>query len=208
MAEVIPVINVATWPEVVEKIKLVEPYAKWVKIDVADGTFTPNSLWHNPQDLVGFETPLKIELHLMLSEIDRRIDEWFLANVHRIVFHLEAARDPHLVVEKIKNSGKEVGVGILAETPWEATRPFWGKADTFLFLAVSPGFAGQKMHPGTVEKVRGLREACPECIIEVDGGVNTETAKKAVEAGASILTAASAIFEERDIKSAIENLKP
>lgn len=205
--EIIPAINADNFEQVKLKLGLIQPHADWAHIDIADGTFTPNTLWHDSKDLLGFGTSLKLELHLMLSDIDTRIDDWVLPNVSRIVFHLEAAHDPQFVLSRIKSAGLEAGLGINIGTSWEKTRMFWDKADTILFLSVNPGKAGQIMDSGTVGKVSGLHNACSKCRIAVDGGVNKDNAKNLKEAGASILAAASAIFGTDNIKDSIDELK-
>lgn len=205
--EIIPAINAESFNEVKRQIELVRPYSEWVHLDIADGTFTQNTLWHDPKDLLGFESGIKLELHLMLSDIDTRIDDWIMSGVSRIIFHMEASHDPQFVLSRIKSAGLAAGLGINITTPWEKTRPFWGASDTILFLAVNPGKAGQVMDPGTAGKISGLRNACQQCYIEVDGGVNKDNAQELKEAGANILASASAIFGAPDIKKAIEELK-
>ncbi len=205
--EIIPAINAEDFDGVKRQIELVRPFAKWVHLDIADGTFTPNVLWHDSKDLLGFETNLKLELHLMLSDIDTRIDDWIMAGVSRIIFHLEASRDPQFVLSRIKSADIKSSVGILIDTPWGKTKPFWGACDTILLLAVNPGKAGQAMDSGTPDKAAELHAACPKCQIEIDGGVNQDNAKILKESGASILAAASAIFGQSDIKKAIEELE-
>lgn len=222
MVEVIPAINDELFEEIRRKIKLVEPHAegaghsaegpdnggiKWAHIDVADGTFTPNAIWHNAPDLLLLETPLLIEVHLMIADMDTRFGDWLLPNVRRIIFHAEAAHDPQIVVEKIHEAGKEAGVAILPETEWETLLPFCGKADLVQTLAVPPGRAGQEFRPEILEKISSLRARHRNCIIEVDGGINLETGKKCVEAGANILVAANYIFNSSDIGKAIGDLK-
>lgn len=205
--EIIPAINAEDFEEVKRRVKLVEPYVKWVHIDVADGTFTPNTIWHNSQDLVGFETKLLIEVHLMIADMDKRWEEWILPAVSRMIFHLEASHDPDFVLKRIKENKKEVGVAARPETDWKKLEPFCKKADLVQTLAVPPGIAGQKFRPEILEKIRHLRLAHPDCIIEVDGGINLEVGKKCVEAGANILASANYIFLSADIKRAIKDLK-
>jgi len=207
MAEIIPAINVETFEDIRGRIKKIETLTEWVHIDVADGTLTPNTIWHNASDLLGIATPLKIEVHLMLGDIDARYQEWLLPNVARLVVHLEASKDSSSLIDKIKEAGKEVVIGIMPETHWEKTKPFWGEADGILLLSVPPGYAGQKMHDNTIEKIKGLHEACPSCILEVDGGVHADTIKNLMEAGASRFAAASAIWKEENIENAIGKLK-
>ncbi len=214
MIEIIPAINTDNFEEIRRKIKLVEPYfpppGGWVQLDVADGTFTKNTIWHNPKDLIGFETTLNIEVHLMINDIERCVDDWLIPEVKRIIFHLETSKDPDLVIKKIRDAGKEAGIAKGPDTSWTQLAHFRGKVNFFQILAVYPGLAGQELLEKTYEHIRQLRKFCELCIIEVDGGVNKENAKKLIEAGADILVAASAIFSAKgggDIKKNIEELK-
>lgn len=212
MAELIPAINADDFEEVKRRVRLVEPFSqkfgiKYIHIDVADGTFTKNTIWHDPKDLVGFETIFDLEVHLMIADIDRRIDDWLFEPARRVIFHLEAARDPELAIQKCVAQGKEVGLALNPETSWIKTRPYWDMINLIQILGVTPGLAGQKMQSEIADKIRALRRACAECIIEVDGGVTAENAKGLVDAGANYIVAASAIFGAFDIKEAISNLK-
>lgn len=204
---VIPAINAASFEEVLRNIKLVEPYSAWVHLDIADGTFTKNTLWHNAKDLIGLGTTLKIEVHLMVKDIDVRIAEWLEAPVDRIIFHLEAGHDPIFVVQRCRKAGKQVGLAIVPDTSWIQLQPYWNMVDVVQVLGVHPGLAGQTIQPETYEKIAHIRASCPSCIIEVDGGMNVDTARRAVFNGADIVVAASAIFGSKDVEKAIEELK-
>ena len=212
MVKIIPAANENSFEEVAQKIRLVEEFAgefglDEMQIDVSDGTFTPTTVWHEPKDLVGFETALKLDFHLMIIDMDRRINDWLIKPVKKITFHLEAAHDPALVLEKIKESGREAGIAINPETPVESLKPFFGKANSFLILGVNPGASGQDILAGTAEKVRVLRNACGGCIIGIDGGVALENVRILIDAGANYIVAASAIFKTEDIKKAILDLQ-
>jgi len=230
MTEIIPSINVKTFEEVEERIARVEPYVKWCHLDVTDGIFSSHETWRNPKDLLGLETNLNIEVHLMVSNPDEVIDDWLTPQVHpvrspmpsasadasrrltsngvkRIIVHAEAVKDFNLILEKCRDRGIEFGIAVNPETPIEAFGPYIGKADIFLFLAVKPGPSGQAMHPNTAGKITSFRKSCAECIIEVDGGVNPETAKKVIETGANFLVSGNYIFGSSNIESAIESLK-
>lgn len=207
MPEIIPAINTEDFEEVKRCVKLVEPYAKWVHLDVADGTFTPNTIWHNAPDLLELETNLLVEVHLMIADMDTRWQEWVLPKVRRVIFHLEAAHNPELVLNKIKENNKEVGVAARPETDWKKLEPFCEKADLVQTLAVPPGRAGQGFRLETLDKIKHLRKRHPKCIIEVDGGINLEMGKQCVEAGANIIAAASFIFSNKNVEEAIEELK-
>lgn len=213
--QVIPAINADSFEEVKKRIKTVEPYVEWIQLDVADGTFTKNTIWHNASDLLSLKTPLKIEVHLMIDKIEERVDEWLLAPVKRVIFHLETSIEPHFVIEKCRKAGKEVGMAIGPDIPWTQLMPFCpstslgasGKVDLFQILAVYPGLAGQKFQEECLRKIEYLRKNCPAALIEVDGGINKEVAKKVAEAGADIVNAANYIFGAEDIKKAIEELR-
>lgn len=216
--EIIPAINAETFAEVQEKIRMVEPYAegpdnggiKWVHIDVADGTFTDISLWHNSKDLLMLQTPLFVEVHLMLANIDARIEEWLRPIVRRIIFHREASQNPDSVIDACRASDIQVGISIRPDSAVEIVLPYIKKVDLVQTLAVLPGSSGQQFRSETLEKIATLHSVCPACPIEVDGGVNNVIAHQVVEAGASLLVAGSAIFSgggEHDIKSAIEDLQ-
>jgi ribulose-phosphate 3-epimerase len=214
MIEIIPAVNAETFEEVKKRLKMVEPFVEWAQLDVADGTFTKNTTWHEASDLLSLETPLKIEAHLMINDIEERVENWLIAPVKRIIFHLEAARDPDFVIEKCrayrqagKKAGKEVGIAIGPDTPWTQLVPYLDKVDLIQILGVYPGLAGQKFQEECFDKIMHLRKECPKCIIEVDGGMEKMTAKKAIEAGANIINAATAIFGAKDIKKAIEELE-
>jgi len=212
--DLIPAINVDDFEEVEKRIKTVEPFvnpaaggAGWVQLDIADGTFTKNTTWHSSEDLVGLETTLKIEAHLMIADIEDRIENWLIAPIQRIIFHLETAKDPDFVIEKCREAKKEVGIAIGPDTAWTQLVPYFQKVDLIQILGVYPGLAGQKFQEECFDKIMHLRKECPKCIIEVDGGMDKETAKKVVDAGANIIIAASAIFDSKDIKEAIKELK-
>lgn len=207
MIEIIPSINERLFGDVEKKIRLVEPYVRWLHLDVADGTFTANTLWHDPEDLLFLRTPLYIEVHLMIADMDLRFPDWILPQVNRVIFHLEAAHDPALVIKKIKEGGKKVGLAIRSETSWQIAEPFAPYVDLIQTLAVSPGEAGQEFKSEILDKVSHLRVRHPEVIIEVDGGIDRETGRKCAEAGANILVSANYIFNAPDIKKAIEELK-
>ncbi|MEK7085219.1 MAG: ribulose-phosphate 3-epimerase [Patescibacteria group bacterium] len=206
MVEIIPSINEEIFEEISRKIRLVEPYVKWAHIDVSDGTFTGHSSWHNPEALLAFETKLNLEIHLMIADMDTHYGDWILPNVSRVIFHIEAARDPHFVIEKIHTAGKEAGAAIRPETEWQKLEPFCAAADMVQLLAVPPGRAGQEFRPETVEKVANIRRLHPGCIIEVDGGINPDTGRRCVAAGANILVSANYVFNSPDIGGAIQEL--
>lgn len=205
--EIIPAINAETFAEVQEKIRMVEPYVSWVHIDVADGTFTDISRWHNSKDLLMLQTPLFVEVHLMLANMDARIEEWLRPIVKRVIFHREASQNPDSIIDACRALDIQVGLAIRPDSAVEIVLPYLKKVDLVQTLAVMPGPSGQLFQPETLQKITALRSACSTCAIEVDGGLNNVIARQVVEAGASLLVAGSAIFNSSDIQHAIEELR-
>ena len=207
MVEVIPAINAQTWDEVVRKIRLVEPYVEWVHIDVADGTFTPNTLWHQPLDLVGLETKCNVEIHLMEDRPEERVEAWLLAPVKRIIVHYEVTHDLDFILGECRREDIQVGLSVNSHTSWVHLKPFVGKADLLQILAVHAGKAGQEFERHNLSKIKHLRAFAPQAIIEVDGGVTPEIADECVAASASVLVSANYIFDHPSPKMAIKELQ-
>ncbi|MDP2668916.1 MAG: hypothetical protein Q8P07_03735 [bacterium] len=206
--EVIPSINVLDFKELKSQIKKVEPYAKWAHIDVSDGVFTKHVSWHEPKDLVGFKPKLKLEVHLMIDKPEESIAEWLIKpSVWRVIFHHEATKNHRLLIDKIHESGKEAGLAIRPETPWLKLFPYLDKVELFLLLAVSPGPSGQEFNELILEKIGHIRHVAKNAIIEIDGGVNKAVARRCIAEGANILVAGSYLFNAKNIKKAIEELR-
>ena len=206
MVEIIPSINVSDFDELKKRIKKVEPYFKWAHLDVSDGVFTKHVSWHDPKDLVGLKTKLKLEVHLMIDRPERTIEEWLIKPVSRVIFHQEATKDHRLLIDKIHEAKKEAGMAIKPDTPWLKLFPYIKKVDMFQLLAVSPGPSGQEFSEEILHKLGHIRHVCPECIIEVDGGVNKRVAARCIKEGADLLVAGKAIFESENIKKTIKEL--
>ncbi len=207
MAEVIPSINVRTFEEVKERIRLVEPHVNWCHLDVTDGIFSKHLTWHDPRDFLNFETSLKVEVHLMAEGPEKIIDQWLVKPVKRLIFHIEAMKDPEFIIKKCHDAGVEVGFAVNPETFWGKFRPWLRKVDIYQTLAVHPGPSGQDVDwPEILDKVIHIRKVCPECIIEVDGGINLQSARKAAESGANLLVAGNYIFSHQSIETAIKEL--
>ncbi len=205
---IIPAINAQTFDEVQKKIKLIEPYVSWVHLDIADGTFTKNTLWHNLLEFSMLETELNIELHFMMDRIEERIDHWLNIMVKKVIFHIDASKDPGFVIDRCHKNKTEVGIAISSDESIAKAMAFKDKIDFFQILGVKPGLPGQKMDENTFDRIREVRKFCPSCIIEVDGGMNKETIPKAISAGANIIVSASAIFDSgKSVEEAIEGLK-
>ena len=207
MAKIIPAVNAETFFELEGKIEKIRMSSGVIHIDVADGTYTPNVLWHDSGDLNKINFQTELEIHLMVTDVDKKIDAWLVSPVKKIIFHLETSNDPKALIEKIKKKGIQAGVAIKPGISWTEIAHYKGLADYFLFLLVSPGRAGQEMSDKGLEEIRAMRAFCDSCIIEVDGGMNKTTIPSAIKAGANIIVSASAVFDSGSPAQALKELR-
>lgn len=205
--EIIPSINVSDFKELKKQLKLVEPLAHWAHIDVSDGIFTKHISWHDSKDLIELKTKLKLEVHLMVENPEKTIDEWLLKSVNRVIFHQEATKSHQFLIDKIHEAKKEVGIAIRPETPWLKLFPYLDKADILQLLAVNPGPSGQEFNDEILHKLGHIRQVAPRAIIEIDGGVNKSVARRCIAEGVNLLVAGSYLFNAKNIKKAIEELR-
>lgn len=211
--EIIPVVIDKTFSAVDRKIRLVESYAKWIQVDVADGVFVPSATWNNPEELNAHNFAAHLEAHLMITEPEKHIKQWLDTGVKRIIVHIEAlrghdkSRQIMSMADAAHRAGAEFGLAINLETSFTSFGDhFLSYLDLILVMAVPTGFGGQKFNEEALAKIRSLRQAFPHVKLEVDGGINPETGKKCVEAGADILAAGSYIFNSLNIEAAIKEL--
>lgn len=174
-----------------------------VHVDVMDGHFVPN-ITIGPvvvRSLRG-ATRLPLECHLMIEDPDRYAPEFAAAGADTITVHPEGARHLHRTIHKIKELGKRVGVALNPATSEAVIEEVLADVDLVLVMTVNPGFGGQKFIESTLPKLRRLRDLLdsvnPTCEIEVDGGIDAETAPRVVSAGARVLVAGSAVFGAKD----------
>ena len=206
MVEIIASINAITFEEIKERIKKIEAYVSWCHLDVTDGIFSKHITWNNPTDLALLDTKLNVEVHLMVEEPEKKIDQWLINPIKRVIVHLEVSKDIDFVIDRCKQADIECGLAICPDTSWDLFIPWAQKINFIEILAVNPGPSGQIMNAEIVDKIVHLRKSFPSCIIEVDGGITPETARTARKAGANILVSAAYIFSHADIPKAIQDL--
>ena len=213
MLDVIPAINCPLGDVacVEEKMKIVEPFAARVHLDVADGKFTFNKTWGDPKQFSIFNSQfpkIEWEIHLMAEEPEQILPAWIGTGAKRVNVHIETfdAASAARMVGAAKTAGVEMMFSMNPETPAESMRQYFKLCSAFQVLAVRPGLAGQKFLPLVLYKVEFLRREVPDATIEVDGGINPETARLSREAGADIVVAASYIFDSVDPAAAYKAL--
>ncbi len=226
--QIIPAINCSDFECVKEKLKeamnFFLPADGWVQIDIADGKFTSHKTWNNPKDLLDVKSQLSdvnLEIHLMVENPQEVIDDWIEAGAKRIFIHYEALvevgrKNPdtnasdilNFILEKGRTANIEIGLVISPLTSIEEIVPYFNEVKHIQILAVDPGLAGQKFQTSILDKIRFLKgNGFADNIVEVDGGINLETAKLCKEAGADILASASYIWNNENPKTAFEKLR-
>ncbi len=188
------------------EIASIEPFADLIHLDVMDYHFVPN-LTFGPPVIKFIKTRLPMDCHLMVENPELYLDDLAAAGVASVTVHVEACRHLHRVVSKIKELGMKAAVAVNPGTSVESLSAILPLLDMVLVMSVNPGFGGQKFIALAVEKIKWLKQKSPRLLVEVDGGINAETAKICRQAGADILVAGSYIFGATDRKRAIASLR-
>ena len=186
--------------------------ADWVHLDIMDGSFVPN-ITFGPAMVKALrpKSDLPFDVHLMVARPQEWLRPFADAGADIITFHAEAETHIHRALQAAHALGMKAGVALNPATPPEQLRYVLEDCDLVLLMSVNPGFGGQKFIPATLPKIRRLkeliREIRPDCLIEIDGGVNAQTAPLCADAGADVLVAGNAVFGAPDRAAAIRSLR-
>ncbi len=208
-----PSILSADFAHIGEEIKRMEKAgADWIHCDVMDGIFVPN-ITFGPKMIKDIRklTDLVLDVHLMITEPIRYVEQFVTAGADYVTIHVEATDKVDETLDKIKKLGCKCGAVISPQTPVDALKSFISKCDLALVMSVHPGFGGQKFIESSLSKVKELRDMIdrinPNCILEIDGGITEENIGDVKRAGVEAIVAGSAIFGSADPAATIKRMR-
>lgn len=215
MAKIAPSILSADFANLERDVRDIEKNgADWVHVDVMDGLFVPNITIGIPVvRALRPVTKLPLDVHLMIDRPVRYVEDFVRAGADLVTIHIEADQPQNTLeaLEKIHALGCKAGIVLKPGTPAEAAIPYLKKSDLVLVMTVEPGFGGQKFMEEQMEKIRTLRkhldDSNPDCLIEVDGGVDSRTCGICKQAGANVLVAGSAYFKATDRAAFVKTIQ-
>lgn len=197
-----------------EEVRAVEAAgADWIHVDVMDGRFVPNiTIGPVVVEAIKRAATRPLDVHLMIVEPEKYIEAFAAAGADILTVHVETCPHLHRTLQHIRHVGARPSVVLNPSTPLSAIEEVLDQVEMVLLMSVNPGFGGQSFIESTVDKVHRLREMIYarklNVDIEVDGGINAETAKRVLEAGATVLVAGSYVFGSKDYAQAIRSLRP
>jgi ribulose-phosphate 3-epimerase len=213
MIKIAPSILSANFSKLAEEVQEVDAAgADYIHVDVMDGHFVPNLTFGAlAVEAIRPATNLPLDVHLMIEDPDRYIPAFAKAGADIITVHVEACTHLHRTVQLIKESGVKAGVALNPATPIDQVKHILEDLDLVLLMTVNPGFGGQTFIRSVLPKIEQISQLIQirqlSVEVEVDGGINPETAKQCIEAGANVLVAGSAIYNHSDRKAAIQDIR-
>ena len=195
-----------------EAKRVEEAGADAIHIDIMDGHFVPNlSIGPGVVSAINRTTELFLDVHLMMYNPYDYIQKFVKAGADRLIFHFEATEAIEDIIRYIRTCNVQVGLAFNPETSFEMIPKYLGRVDLILLMTVHPGFGGQSFMPEVLDKIEMTRRLCDKLKIDqriqVDGGINQETGKVCVDAGADVLVSGSYLFKHPDMKTAVNELR-
>lgn len=214
MIGIVPSILSADFTRLGEQVRAAEAAgAERIQIDVMDGHFVPNiTMGPMVVEAVRGCTSLPLEAHLMISNPEQYIEDFAKAGADIIIVHQETSPHLHRVIQQIKRAGKRPAIALTPSSPTMLLDDILSLLDMVLIMTVNPGFGGQEFIPETLPKIAHIRRVITErnlqCDVEVDGGIHEGTVRQVVQAGANLLVAGSAVYNQREsVAHAIQRLR-
>ena len=205
---VLPSLLLCDFGDLATEVKrLEEANVRALHLDVMDGKFVPNLTYGMPiVEGLRRHTELLLDVHLMIENPERYVQQFYNAGADAITIHVEATDDVESTLREIRSLGAAAGLALNPNTPLEKVEPYLELCDLVLAMSVNAGFGGQKFNPVALEKLTSLRQTLPDVLLQVDGGVNESTIVECAKAGADLLVVGSAIFRKEDYQLALNDL--
>ena len=210
---VAPSVLAANWAQLQKEVTDVEAAgADWLHLDVMDGRFVPEiTFGAGFVETVNKVSNLPLDVHLMIEEPEKHVERFIKAGANGVTFHIEACSHAYRLAERIQELGGKAGIALNPGTPVEQIQALVPVVDLILLMTVNPGWGGQSFIPSSIEKLSTLREMITksgrDIVLQVDGGINAETAPQAREAGSNCLVAGTFVFASSDYKAAIDTVR-
>jgi ribulose-phosphate 3-epimerase len=206
MIEIIPAILTDSPTKFKDLVLRLEPYARRIHIDIADGIFVPNKTINGYDDLKTIESASKFDVHLMVTKPQDHSKEWFYTHAERFIIHAES-EGVEGAIHSVREHKRKIGLALNPETPAENIENYLDKIDFVQFMTVHPGFQGGSFVSEVVDKISAFRARYPDILIMCDGGITPETAPQLIRAGANSVVSGSYVIKSENFEEAINKLK-
>ena len=206
MLDVLPGILEQDFAKIQRKYNLVAPFVDFVHIDIVDGVLFDNTTFDDPEPFLKLKSPPKKELHMMVERPQDIVDIWIEAGFDRLIGHIEGIQDATSFIDAVSLQSAEVGLALDIDTPVSVIKENIDIVDVVLLMAIETGFSGQEFDHRVLCKIREVREINDIVPIEIDGGINSETAELVAEAGATRVVSTSYVFGSENPEEAIRKL--